>query len=181
GWINGNSGGGARAGSCASRTARFRAVRWSRSKRAPSTRSACASWCSRECVIPRGRRMKKRPHAAPRGASPMASAAPSPLIRHLRRAALARADRDLTDSQLLECFLTRRDEAAFAALVRRHGPMVLGVCRRVLRNHHDAEDAFQAAFLVLARKAAAIGRRELLGPWLYGVAYRTALKARGLR
>jgi hypothetical protein len=76
----------------------------------------------------------------------MASIAPSHLIGHLRRAALSRADGDLTDGQLLESFLTLGDEPAFAALVRRHGPMVLGVCRRVLQNHHDAEDAFQAAF-----------------------------------
>jgi RNA polymerase sigma factor (sigma-70 family) len=79
---------------------------------------------------------------------------------------------------MLECFVSRRDEAAFEALVRRHGPMVLGVCRRVLRQLQDAEDAFQASFLVLARKAAAISQRELLGNWLYGVAYRTALDAR---
>jgi RNA polymerase sigma factor (sigma-70 family) len=84
----------------------------------------------------------------------------------------------MTDGQLLECFVTRGDGAAFEALVRRHGPMVLGVCRRVLRNPQDAEDAFQATFLVLIRKAASIGRRELLGNWLYGVAYRTALDAR---
>jgi RNA polymerase sigma factor (sigma-70 family) len=87
----------------------------------------------------------------------------------------------MTDGQLLECFITRRDEAAFEALVRRHGPMVLGVCRRVLRNTHDAEDAFQATFLVLARKAPSIGLRELVGNWLYGTAYRAALEAKAAR
>src|SRR5438132_12714784 len=85
-----------------------------------------------------------------------------------------------TDAELLDQFLVRRDEAAFAALVRRHGPMVLGVCRRLLRHHQDAEDAFQATFLVLVRKAASVVPREQVGNWLYGVAYRTALEARAL-
>src|SRR5579884_283612 len=75
------------------------------------------------------------------------------------------------DGQLLERYLARREEAAFEALVRRHGPMVLGVCRRVLRHSHDAEDAFQATFLVLVRKAASIRPRQQVGNWLYGVAY----------
>jgi len=101
-------------------------------------------------------------------------------IRHLRRAALARECGGLTDGQLLECYLLRRDEAAFEALVRRHGPMVLGVCRRVVGNVHDAEDAFQATFLVLVRKAATIGKRGAVGNWLFGVAYRAALKARAV-
>jgi RNA polymerase sigma factor (sigma-70 family) len=84
----------------------------------------------------------------------------------------------MTDGQLLERFIAQRDDAAFEALVRRHGPMVLGVCRRVLRNDHDADDAFQATFLVLVHKAVGIRQRELFGNWLYGVAYRTALQAR---
>jgi RNA polymerase sigma factor (sigma-70 family) len=83
-----------------------------------------------------------------------------------------------TDSQLLKRFARQQDEAAFAALVKRHGPMVLAVCRRILRDAHDADDAFQATFLVLVRKAPVIARPELLGNWLYGVAYRVAVKAR---
>src|SRR5437016_1847548 len=83
-----------------------------------------------------------------------------------------------TDAALLSRFAARRDEDAFAALVARHGPMVLGVCRRVLGDAHAAEDAFQAVFLVLARKAAAISRPDALAAWLYGVARRVARKAR---
>jgi RNA polymerase sigma factor (sigma-70 family) len=84
----------------------------------------------------------------------------------------------LSDGQLLRSFLHQNDEAAFEALVGRHGPMVRGVCRRLLRNCHDADDAFQAAFLVLIRKAPTLAAREVIGDWLHGVAYRTALKAR---
>jgi RNA polymerase sigma factor (sigma-70 family) len=87
-------------------------------------------------------------------------------------------DCHLADRHLLNRFVTARDEAAFAALVRRHGPMVLGVCRRLLHDAHEAEDAFQATFFVLAHKARSVSRPESLGPWLHGVAYRTAARAR---
>jgi RNA polymerase sigma factor (sigma-70 family) len=85
-----------------------------------------------------------------------------------------------TDAELLEVFAARRDEGAFEALVHRHGPMVLGVCRRILRDNHDAEDAFQATFLVLACKAAGVRPRHMLAGWLYSVACNTALKLRGM-
>jgi RNA polymerase sigma factor (sigma-70 family) len=85
---------------------------------------------------------------------------------------------DLTDELLLESYVSRREEAAFAALVRRYGPLVLSVCRRVLHHEQDAEDAFQAVFCVLARKAGSIRKRAAVGAWLHGVAYRIARKAR---
>jgi RNA polymerase sigma-70 factor (ECF subfamily) len=94
---------------------------------------------------------------------------------------LEQASGGVSDRDLLGRFVATKDETSFAALARRHGPMVLGVCRRVLRNHHDAEDAFQATFLVLAKKAAALVVGESLGCWLYGVAYRTALEAHAMR
>ena len=99
------------------------------------------------------------------------------IVRYVRKIALQDA-RSMSDAQLLESFITHHDESAFEALVTRHGPLVLSVCRRALKNLHDAEDAFQTTFLVLVRKAASLGKRELLANWLYGVAYRTALKAR---
>src|SRR5262245_1937280 len=108
----------------------------------------------------------------------MATGEASEVIRHLRRAVLLRGEAGLTDGELLESFLSRRDAAAMEVLVRRHAPMIWGVCRRVLGNPHDAEDAFQATFLVLVRRAASIASRELLANWLYGVAHQTALKAR---
>jgi RNA polymerase sigma factor (sigma-70 family) len=96
------------------------------------------------------------------------------VIEHLRRMACGVG---LRDGELLGRFVERRDEAALAALVNRHGPMVWGVCRRLL-GHHDAEDAFQATFIVLVKKASSIGHRELVGNWLYGVAHQIALQAR---
>ncbi len=103
------------------------------------------------------------------------------VVRHLRTLYQFGVTGGFRDEQLLERFVSRRDEVgeeAFAELVQRHGPMVLGVCRRVLGDAHDAEDAFQATFLVLARKAATVVRREKVASWLYGVAVRTAKEAR---
>jgi len=103
------------------------------------------------------------------------------IVRHLRAAVLRQDAAGLTDGQLVGRFIEYRDETAVATLVRRHGSMVWGVCRRVLGNHHDAEDAFQATFLVLVRKAGSVREREMVGNWLYGVAHQTALKARSMR
>src|SRR5262245_55759744 len=100
------------------------------------------------------------------------------VVDHLRRAVAPGESGNRTDGQLLTDFLSRRDEAAFAALVCRHGAMVLGVCQRVVGRLQDAEDAFQATFLVLARKASSIRPREKVPSWLYGVALRTAMAVR---
>jgi RNA polymerase sigma factor (sigma-70 family) len=102
------------------------------------------------------------------------------VVQFLRRTALRHEEGGQTDGQLLARFLEQRDEAALAALMGRHGPMVWGVCRRLLPSHHDAEDAFQASFLVLVRKAASVRPREMVGNWLYGVAHQTAMNARAM-
>jgi DNA-directed RNA polymerase specialized sigma24 family protein len=100
----------------------------------------------------------------------------SAVVQQLRTATVLHERSGWTDGQLPGCFIEYRDEAAFAALVKRHAPMVWGVCRRALGNHQDTEDAFPATFLV--RKATSIVPRQMVGNWLYGMANQTALKAR---
>jgi RNA polymerase sigma factor (sigma-70 family) len=100
------------------------------------------------------------------------------VLQQLRRAAARKQEDELSDSQLVERFAKSRDESAFAVLLRRHGPMVLGVCRGILRQLHDVEDAFQATFLILSQKAGCIRRGESVGAWLHGVAHNVALKAK---
>src|SRR5437763_889269 len=113
----------------------------------------------------------------------MAAGQANRIMHQLRWLAHGCEERARSDGQLLERFVAARDEHAFAELLRRHGPMVLGVCRRLLGHVQDAEDAFQATFLVLVRRARSVMPRELVGNWLYGVAYRVALdaQARGSR
>jgi RNA polymerase sigma factor (sigma-70 family) len=102
------------------------------------------------------------------------------VVRELRRAALLQQAAERSDTELLEWFVASGEEAAFEALVRRHGPMVLGLCKRILKHAQDAEDAFQATFVVLMRRASSILKREMLASWLYGVAYRIAMRARSV-
>jgi RNA polymerase sigma factor (sigma-70 family) len=101
--------------------------------------------------------------------------------RWIRRVVASGPCGTTSDRHFLERFIVDQDEAAFAELVGRHGPMVLAVCRRLLSNPDDAEDAFQATFLVLVRKATSIAKRESVGSWLHGVAHRVAAKARAQR
>src|SRR5262245_6113508 len=101
----------------------------------------------------------------------MTRAVPSSFQRVLRRVVENQRARELADQDLLQRFIDRHDETAFVALLHRHGPMVLGVCRALLPNEADVEDAFQATFLILAQKAGSIRARTSLGSWLHGVAY----------
>ena len=102
----------------------------------------------------------------------------SAIVEYIRQIAGRRPTVNVTDGQLLERFISQRDENAFSTLVERHGPLVLTVCRRVLPNAQDVQDAFQATFLVLVRKASSIAKKESVASWLHGVAYRTALRAK---
>lgn len=108
----------------------------------------------------------------------MASAQLSQVVRQLHGVISGQDTANLTETDLWERYVQERDETAFEILVRRHGPMVLSVCRRVLRNQQDAEDAFQATFLVLVRRAASLQSPGSIANWLHGVAYRTSLEMR---
>src|SRR5262249_12761325 len=101
-----------------------------------------------------------------------------PPLRQLRRLMDSQRLEGASDAQLMEWFVLARDDAAFATLMRRHGPMVLATCRQILGGSALADDAVQAAFLVLARKAASIGKRKSVASWLYRVAYRIAIRAK---
>jgi RNA polymerase sigma factor (sigma-70 family) len=108
----------------------------------------------------------------------MATKKRNDVIEQLRKVVFFGDDRGPADGQLMDEYLRGGDEATLALLVKRHGPMVWGVCRRVLGESHDAEDAFQSTFLVFVRKAASVRPKEMIGNWLYGVAHQTALNAR---
>ncbi len=107
----------------------------------------------------------------------MANGQLTALLRHIRQLMVPQQIRMQSDSQLLQAFCANQDEHAFAALVQSHGPMVWRVCHAVLRQTEEAEDAFQATFLVLARKAYSIRKTDSLSSWLHGVAYRRLVRA----
>jgi RNA polymerase sigma factor (sigma-70 family) len=108
----------------------------------------------------------------------MARAPSTSILAHLRRLLDGQIAEPVSDGQLLHWFASNQDEAAFTALMRRHGPMVLATCRRVLQAPHDAEDVFQATFFLLARKASSLRRPDSLGGWLHGVAHRLAVRTK---
>src|SRR5262249_15514142 len=118
----------------------------------------------------------EEPSSSPRTQTMMSKQA-GMILQHIRRLARSPGVSQPTDAQLLERFTTQRDQSAFATLVRRHGPMVLNVCRSVLHHEQDAEDAFQATFLVLFRKADSIRQPEAVAGWLYEVAHHVAIRA----
>ncbi len=142
----------------------------------PSASAACGFFqkCVSDCCF-RGtiKKITVLGRAGDMAHQPMAS-----LLQYIRQLAGNASAQDESDGHLLEAFLTRRDEAAFATLLQRHGPMVLGIARRLLDNHADAEDVFQATFLVLVRSAGTIHRYESIGSWLHGVASRLARRAK---
>ncbi len=111
----------------------------------------------------------------------MAAHGPNAVLEYVRHLVNAEETRDLSDGQLLHLYSSQRNHEAFTVLLRRHERLVWNVCRCALRHHQDAEDAFQATFVVLARKAASICKQESLASWLHGVAYRTALRAGATR
>src|SRR3954452_4282027 len=108
----------------------------------------------------------------------MSSRLSGTVLRELQRLFRGGTASGFSEWQLLQRFATEGDASAFEALLARHGPMVLGVCRRMLQDPADVEDAFQATFLVLLRRAHSLHERDVLGLWLYGVACRVALRAR---
>jgi RNA polymerase sigma factor (sigma-70 family) len=108
----------------------------------------------------------------------MANAQLGTVVHHIRRMTVTACAEPTSDAELLERFVNRREESAFETLVQRHGPLVLSLCRRLLDDRHEAEDAFQCTFLVLARNAGAVRKRDSLGSWLYGVAYRVSRQLR---
>src|SRR5262245_61004462 len=120
----------------------------------------------------------KRSATPPREAAVMAMRSSAEFLRQVCRRATAQSAGALPDAQLLELFVRQRHEAAFEVLVWRHGPLVLGVCRRLRLQEQDAADVFQATFLTLVKKAGTIRCRDCLGSWLYQIAYRLALAAR---
>src|SRR5207302_11200939 len=119
-----------------------------------------------------GRALQRKPRRPCEKAGVMSHATWNTVLCYLRTAAALRDAADEAGDPL-ERFITRRDEGAFALLLQQHGPMGLAVCRRILGESHDAEDAFQATFLVLDRRAASIGKRQALASWLHGDALRT--------
>lgn len=110
----------------------------------------------------------------------MRSSSMTVAVDYLRRTLSLQDATDMTDGQLVEAFIASKDQAAFEALLRRHGPMVFSVCRRFIHDVQDAEDVFQATFLVFIRKAASVKPRDMVANWLHGVAYNIALKARAM-
>src|SRR5437870_4988281 len=108
----------------------------------------------------------------------MATHATEMFLRQLRRFVRCDTGKSQTDANLLGRYIEKRDDEAFEDLLRRHGPMVLSVCQRILPIQQDAEDAFQATFLVLVKKAASVRPRGMVGNWLYGVAHQTAIRVR---